>query len=1087
MINRLQIPSEKFYPPRFATDQCLYRTNLIENELGLRGRNKRFFFFEAQAGQGKTTLIQQYLKRYDFPFSWYQLGAEDHDPVYFVTALLAGLTKNIQHLALPQMEEMLTSGQASVADLSQCLDAIRQQLAGALHEDYCIVFDDLHLLDNGGEQTLSLLQQFVSSSPSRLLFFLAARRPSGLDFNQIFAGGQFLHLKNEQMALTLAETRELYQSIFHIDIPGTTLQEIYTMTGGWAMGIVSFALSIKQAGTDVDLKRILDLPRSRERYQDYFRHEVFGQMPDQMKESLLVLSLLDEIPVRLALTLTGRAEIAGDLTWLQARNFFIRSLDDEGSTFGMHHLFGEYLRERAKQTFTIERIQGIYYAAATFFLHGQALPIALDYFIRSESWDEVEKLLERDGVTLIAKNQTRTLALLLAKIPPEIRSTRGWILFFLAIADNESTVVFSLEKLEQSKNIFEKSVHRKGTLLALSQIIWLHMASTGLFDEGRKLLGPADHLFEAIKQELSIDETVMICRNIGAGALLFDFDVKTSGKYLEQGTQLARDHQLWGYLNIMLIFQSYALIFKGRIKECVEHFEDIYPYFFSKQIGVTGKSGILLLQMNLLEAVREEELYEIKKENVPEHLSRQQMFNFILGPYLLLWDLYLAIVGGGFTRAAQLFDSKKKEIEALNPHYQSQILGNYAYIFSLTGDRDKALGLLKLADAQRQKIGGIYYVTFHQIFAGATYTQCGLYDLALDELDRAIASLRSMANTFLLSSALMHRAWLTWKVHDKASDEVLQDLAEALALSMRSGILQFRSVPPGILEPLLLLAVQHAIQLAHTHKLVCSLLKKGITAKGEFIPLMELNFSGGISIRYDGQVVCHSENLSHLQRELLALLVSMPGQKISQEQVQVLLWPESPAEKARANLDTLLSRLRASLGMMIPKNYLKHYVTLQKGTLSLQHCSIDILDFCQQVKNGLQHLTGRQIWKAENCFMKAIAAWQGPFAPEIFGTAEQVLFCRSELLSTFAKMALCWGKTLGEMNRINEAIDLLCTAVSFLPTDDRLIRQLYHLLHEVSFQQASKLLTEYRQALIREEYSPHEVKMIIDQVARVCQ
>jgi len=1083
MITRLQIPSKKFYPPRFAPDQCLYRRNLIEKELGMRGRNTRFFFIEAQAGQGKTTLIQQYLKRYDFPFSWYQFGAEDHDPVYFVAALLAGLARNIPQLALPKVEQLLTAGQVSATDLSQSIEVILQQLAGALHEDYCMVFDDLHLLDNGGGQTLSLLQQFVSSSSPRLLFFLAARRPSGIDFSQTFAGGKFLHLKNEQMALTLAETRELYQSVFQIDIPGTVLQEIHTMTAGWAMGIVSFAHSIEQAGADVDLQRILDLSRSEEHYQDYFRQEVFGQVPDQMKESLLVLSLLDEIPVRLAEVLTGSADIAKDLAWLQARNFFMRSLDAEGSTFGMHHLFGEYLRERAKGSFSKERILGIYHAAANFYRHNQAQTIALDYLIRGESWDEVEELLERNGITFIARNQIITLALLLDKIPHDIRAVRGWLLLFLAITDNESAVIFSLEKLEQANRIFEESGHRKGMLLALSQIIWLHMASTGLFHEGRKLLEPADHLFEAIKQELTVDETVMICRNIGAGALLFDFDVKTSEKYLERGAQLAREHQLWGYLNIILIFQAYVLIFRGRVKECAEKFEDIYPHFFSKQIGVTGKLSILTLQMNILESLREAEVYEIKKKNIPEHLSRQQMFSFILGPYLILWDLYLDIVHGAVAHASQVFDHKRQEIEALNPHYQSQILGNFAYIFSLTGDRDLTRGLLKRAEAMREQVGGIYYVTYHQMNAGATYIQCGLYEQARNELEQAIVSLRTMGNNFLLASALLHRAWLTRQVRNEASEEVLKDLAEALDLYVLNGSQQFRALPPEILEPLLLLAVQHSIQVDLARKLIRSLLKKGVTAKGKLVPLLELKFSGGISIRYEGQVVCRSEDLPQLQRELLALLVSMPGQKISQEQVQILLWPESSEEKARTNLDTLLSRLRTSLGMIIPKDSIKHYVTLQKGMLALQHCTIDILDFRQQVQIGLKHLTGRQVWKAENCFLKALAAWKGPFAPEIFGGSEQVLFCRSELLSSFAKMALCWSKTLREMGRLSEAIDLLRRAVSLLPTDDRLIRQLYQLLHEVSFQQATKLLSEYRQALVREEYSPREVEEIIAQVS----
>lgn len=1082
MAKILQIPSKKFYPPRFSPEQCLYRGHLIEKELGLRGKNKQLYCIEAQAGQGKTTLIQQYLKRYEVPFSWYQFGEEDHDPVFFVAALLAGLSRKVQTLALPRMEHLLATGQVSAGDLAPCIEAILRQLASAVRDEYCLVFDDLHLLDNGGGQTLALLQQFIAQAPPHLLFFLAARRPSAIDFSAAFSPSQLLHLKNEQMALTLAETRELYQSIFQLDIPGPLLQEIHAMTGGWAMGLVSFAHSIAHAGSDVDLKRLLDLPRAREHYQDYFRQEVFDQVPDPLKESLLLLSLLYEIPVQLAATVTGRSDIGRDLAGLQSKNFFMRSLDDEGVTFGMHHLFAEFLRERASRDCSRQRVLDVYRLAAKYYLGEQALAVSLDYWIRAEAWDEVERLLERDGVTFIARNQSRTLALLLDKIPAAIRADLGWLLLFSAITDNEASVVFSLEQLEQARSFFEENGHRKGTLLALSQIIWLHMASTGLFHEGKMLLAPADRLYTAIQTELSIDEDVLICRNIGAGALLFDLDVGMNAKYHNHAVQLARDHRLWGSLNLILIFQAFALHFQGRIQECGEKFEEIYPYFFSDQIGVTGKLSILVLQMNMLESLREDEVYNIKKKNIPEHLSRQQMFSFILGPYLILWDLYLALVNGDFTRAAQEFDRKAGEIGALNPHYQSQILANYAYIFSLTGERDKALGLLERANDLRRRVAGRYYIALHRILAGATHGQCGQDDLAQNELEQAVDSLRDRGNNFLLVSALMHRAWLARKL-GKAAADVLRDVDEALVLAVRHDIRMFRFLPPGNLEPLLLLAIQHGIQVDQAKKFARSLLRKGVTPQGQLIPLLELKFLGGISIRYQGRMACRSEDLPYLQRELLALLAAMPGQKISQEQVQALLWPESTAEKSRTNLDTLLSRLRTSLGASIPKNSLKHYITLQRGLLSLQHCAIDLLDFRREVEAGLLHLTGRQAWKAENCFLKALTAWKGPFAPEIFGDADQVVFLRSELLDCYAKMALGWGKGLREMGRTDEAIDLLRTAVSYLPTDDRLIRQLYHLLHEVSFQQAMKLLSEYRQALIREEYAPAEVEEIIAQVS----
>ncbi|HSR36669.1 MAG TPA: hypothetical protein VLL73_05755, partial [Desulfurivibrionaceae bacterium] len=84
-----RIPANKFYPPRFAASQSIFRPRLVEACLANRGRSKKVFLIEAQAGQGKTTLAAQYLQHTAAPYAWYQVGIEDRDPVLLLTALLA--------------------------------------------------------------------------------------------------------------------------------------------------------------------------------------------------------------------------------------------------------------------------------------------------------------------------------------------------------------------------------------------------------------------------------------------------------------------------------------------------------------------------------------------------------------------------------------------------------------------------------------------------------------------------------------------------------------------------------------------------------------------------------------------------------------------------------------------------------------------------------------------------------------------------------------------------------------------------------------------------------------------------------------
>ncbi|MFC1523396.1 hypothetical protein ACFL6N_01265 [Thermodesulfobacteriota bacterium] len=112
-----KIPVNKFYPPRLEASQGLFRKGLVEDVLLKNGRTKKVIVIEAQAGQGKTTLSLQYLEACDLPYGWYQVGAEDSDPVLLLNALMTCLSKSLPDFAVPLLEEMLASGEIKTQEL----------------------------------------------------------------------------------------------------------------------------------------------------------------------------------------------------------------------------------------------------------------------------------------------------------------------------------------------------------------------------------------------------------------------------------------------------------------------------------------------------------------------------------------------------------------------------------------------------------------------------------------------------------------------------------------------------------------------------------------------------------------------------------------------------------------------------------------------------------------------------------------------------------------------------------------------------------------------------------------------------------
>lgn len=193
---RARIPANKFYPPVLDPTQYLPRKRLLQELLQGKGRNSKIILIEAQAGQGKTTLVAQYLEWVNAPFAWYQVGPEDGDPVLFLTALLSCLMNALPGFRSPLLEEMIEKGEVSFLELPRFANILLGDLDGFLKNDFQVVFDDLHLLEDS-EASIALLGYLLETAPPRLRFVLVARRPVSLDMPILKYGRQTLAIGNE--------------------------------------------------------------------------------------------------------------------------------------------------------------------------------------------------------------------------------------------------------------------------------------------------------------------------------------------------------------------------------------------------------------------------------------------------------------------------------------------------------------------------------------------------------------------------------------------------------------------------------------------------------------------------------------------------------------------------------------------------------------------------------------------------------------------------------------------------------------------------------------------------------------------------
>lgn len=143
---RGRVPQDKLYPPQYDSATCFPRQKLLKRYFKEGKPFSRLLYIEGQAGQGKSTLAVQGLTEAGRPFVWYQLSAEDRDPLFWATALLVGLQKNLSGFSAPELENYLASGEASTTEPQTLAQMLTDALSRSPLEDLCLVCDDLYHL-----------------------------------------------------------------------------------------------------------------------------------------------------------------------------------------------------------------------------------------------------------------------------------------------------------------------------------------------------------------------------------------------------------------------------------------------------------------------------------------------------------------------------------------------------------------------------------------------------------------------------------------------------------------------------------------------------------------------------------------------------------------------------------------------------------------------------------------------------------------------------------------------------------------------------------------------------------------------------
>ncbi|WP_432821353.1 BTAD domain-containing putative transcriptional regulator [Trichloromonas sp.] len=1065
----------KFSPPPLDPERHLPRSRVVDLLQRAEDRGRRLFFIQAQAGQGKSSLVRQFLAKSAMPFAWYRLGPEDQDAVFLFSSLLACLRNALVDFRSPLLEQMLEKGELSAADAPRVADMLAADLALTLPAKFCLVFDDLHLLE-GAPSSLAFIDALLSVAPIGLRLVLLSRWA----FPDLTAGKPVELLVNADLALTRGEIAELYNRLWNIPLSSEMGDLLYRRTEGWIMGLVLLGQFLLREEPGKVGRRLAGLGRlQRDQAADYFVAEILDALPAPLRQTLLKLSLLEDIPAALAEQIAGVGNVQQVLAQLVRQNLFVRPLDN-GTAFTLHHLFRDVLRTLAGRLLSDAERKATLKQAAVWYLAEGETEEALRYFAVAGDYLSMLPLLRQVGLALLARHRIATLRAVLLQVPDAEIARHPWLAYFRGMLEVETAPPQALGYLENARAGFVEQGDRLGELLSTAQQVHFHLMIDGRFTLAVSLLERADLLFLGLAEEIDLVSRIKVAHILALGHYFLFSDRTRVERYSIQAWQLAVENDFDDLQAEILIIRGYLNAMLGDWSTFKAMAETAQSLIGNPRVSDMHKLFLRLMQLNLLSLEGDVVNYSRQRKVIEQVFASDLLTKTVLGPLFWVLDIDVALTENRLGDAMNFVQlGLSSGYAARNPHLRSQYLQYQAFLLATEGRRQQALEVVDESLRLRNEAGGRLFTAINLMILGTACAQLGVTGRAEELLGRAIAECEAIEEKFARYGAYAFRGML--RLESGRPDEGRQDLACALRGMRENRFVHFFLATPPILEAFLCAAVRLGVETDYARKVAAAQLGLALLEKGRAIPLLRVATLGPLVVRFGFRAEVREEGWSSSQRDFWACLLTSAGLCVSQEQMQLALWPESAPEKSRASFDTLLLRIRRVLDAICYPLKAKYYLSMQNKMLCLDNGQLDAGTFAERIRAGLRLFRQKKFWQAGNELYPALQLWQGGYLNRIPADGNSVAERRADLLRLYLEGSLAWGTMLAEDGAFEEAIEAVADALRHDPTSHALIRGLYDLHVRCGDPVgANSVVGQYRQALAREAYSADEIAEIVD-------
>jgi len=759
-VRPIPISKTKIIVPQ-RRPEILSRHRLLESMKGLL--NNKLLLLSAPAGYGKTSLLIDLTQNIEMPICWLSLDPLDRNPQRFIAYLIASLAEHFPGIG-KRSKTLLNQLKSIEADSETLLVTLTNELYEYVEEDYLVVIDDYHLLDDTPIIS-SLLNRFLQLVDENCHVLISSRSLPDLDdVTLMVAREQVAGLSHAELAFSAREVQALYAQNHRQHLSDEMANELIEQTGGWITGMVLANLNgVRISGVDTF---------------SYLGHQVLDQQPEHIRKFLLRTSLPEEFNAEFCESVLAPL-YSEPQNWFALmglifeKNLFVLPLGEDGRWLRYHPLFREFLQSRLKEEYPneikpmLERMvktyeqagewEKAYYtcrqlnnsdALADVVEHSgtamlQNALVTLDEWINSLPLATIQTrpgLISLRGPILAMKGNLPDSKELLDKAVANYRKSRDIPALTLALIRRANTLRFlgdytaSLEDVQESLHMAESADSFQFFYAEALRLKGLNLYRLGKSREAVESLEHSLSLYSAMNESARIPmvlmETGMIHGAVG--------DSDSARNFYQKALKLKQAEN--DYYIQAEILNNLAVLYHqmGEYELASETFE--------AGLGCAHKSRNYRAEALILAGLGD--LYTEVDEFDAAMLAYKQaesvaarLPGFFISNYLIVARGNLALIQGNFDELGQLLKNFRKKLKFSQSAYERGLWALLEGRFQLLkGEPKKAIPLLSECRQFFTQDGRDIEILWSKIWLAAAYNKAGQRESARSEIQEVLAA-----------------------------------------------------------------------------------------------------------------------------------------------------------------------------------------------------------------------------------------------------------------------------------------------------------------------------------------------------------